>query len=58
MGRAVRRRAAMANSPLPTDAALYAGVMADHLVTPYGGVLVDSIVDDERASELRKTSTD
>src|SRR6516165_10272952 len=32
--------------------------MADHLVPPYGGVLVDSIVDDERASELRKTSTD
>jgi sulfate adenylyltransferase len=31
--------------------------MADHLVTPYGGVLVDVVVDDERASELRKAST-
>ena len=37
--------------------ALYAGAMADHLVPPYGGVLVDGIVDDERASELRKAST-
>ena len=32
--------------------------MSDHLVTPYGGVLVDGVVDDERASELRKASTD
>src|SRR5215470_7025046 len=32
--------------------------MADHLVPPYGGALVDIIVDDERASELRKASTD
>jgi sulfate adenylyltransferase len=31
--------------------------MADHLITPYGGALVDAIVDDERASELRKAST-
>jgi sulfate adenylyltransferase len=31
--------------------------MADHLVPPYGGVLVDGVVDDERASELRKAST-
>ena len=31
--------------------------MADHLVPPYGGVLVDLMVDDERASELRKAST-
>jgi sulfate adenylyltransferase len=31
--------------------------MADHLVPPYGGVLVDAVVDDERASELRKAST-
>jgi sulfate adenylyltransferase len=31
--------------------------MADHLVTPYGGVLVDVVVDDERGSELRKAST-
>jgi sulfate adenylyltransferase len=31
--------------------------MADHLVTPYGGVLADVVVDDERASELRKAST-
>jgi len=31
--------------------------MADHLVPPYGGVLVDVVVDDERASELRKAST-
>src|SRR5215831_6959925 len=37
--------------------ALYAGAMADHLVPPYGGVLVDGVVDDERASELRKAST-
>src|SRR5215475_8823950 len=32
--------------------------MADHLVPPYGGALVDVVVDDERASELRKASTD
>jgi sulfate adenylyltransferase len=32
--------------------------MADHLVPPYGGVLVDVVVDDERASELRKASAD
>ena len=32
--------------------------MADHLVRPYGGVLVDVVVDDERAFELRKASTD
>ena len=31
--------------------------MADHLVPPYGGVLVDVVVDDERAAELRKAST-
>jgi sulfate adenylyltransferase len=31
--------------------------MANHLVLPYGGVLVDGVVDDERASELRKAST-
>ena len=31
--------------------------MADHLVPPYGGVLVNAVVDDERASELRKAST-
>jgi sulfate adenylyltransferase len=31
--------------------------MADHLVRPYGGLLVDVVVDDERASELRKSST-
>jgi sulfate adenylyltransferase len=31
--------------------------MADHLVPPYGGVLVDVVVDEERASELRKAST-
>jgi sulfate adenylyltransferase len=31
--------------------------MADHLVPPYGGVLVDVVVDDERAFELRKAST-
>jgi len=31
--------------------------MADHLVAPYGGVLVDVVVDEERASELRKAST-
>ncbi len=31
--------------------------MADHLVPPYGGVLVNVVVDDERASELRKAST-
>jgi len=31
--------------------------MADHLLPPYGGVLVDVVVDDERASELRKAST-
>ncbi|HEV2377722.1 MAG TPA: bifunctional sulfate adenylyltransferase/adenylylsulfate kinase [Streptosporangiaceae bacterium] len=31
--------------------------MADHLVPPYGGVLADVMVDDERASELRKAST-
>ena len=31
--------------------------MADHLVPPYGGALVDGVVDDERASELRKAST-
>jgi sulfate adenylyltransferase len=31
--------------------------MADHLVPPYGGVLLDVMVDDERASELRKAST-
>jgi sulfate adenylyltransferase len=31
--------------------------MADHLVPPYGGALVDVVVDDERASELRKAST-
>ena len=36
---------------------LYAGAMADHLVPPYGGVLVDGVVDDERAFELRKAST-
>ena len=32
--------------------------MANHLLPPYGGALVDVIVDDERASELRKASTD
>src|SRR5690348_8809832 len=37
--------------------AFYAGAMADHLVPPYGGALVDGVVDDERASELRKAST-
>ena len=37
--------------------AFYAGAMADHLIPPYGGVLVDGVVDDERASELRKAST-
>src|SRR5215469_2603830 len=37
--------------------ALYAGVMADHLVLPYGGALVDGVVVDERAFELRKAST-
>ena len=37
--------------------AFYAGAMADHLVPAYGGVLVDGVVDDERASELRKAST-
>src|SRR5215472_11313349 len=31
--------------------------MPDHLVPPYGGALVDVVVDDERASELRKAST-
>jgi sulfate adenylyltransferase len=31
--------------------------MSDHLIPPYGGSLVDGIVDDERASELRKAST-
>jgi sulfate adenylyltransferase len=31
--------------------------MPDHLVPPYGGVLTDVMVDDERASELRKAST-
>jgi sulfate adenylyltransferase len=31
--------------------------MADHLVPPYGGALVGGVVDDERASELRKAST-
>jgi len=31
--------------------------MADHLVPPYGGALADGVVDDERASELRKAST-
>ena len=31
--------------------------MADHLVPPYGGALVDVVVDDERAFELRKAST-
>jgi sulfate adenylyltransferase len=32
--------------------------MADHLVPPYGGALLDVVVDDERASELRKASID
>jgi sulfate adenylyltransferase len=31
--------------------------MVDHLLPPYGGVLADIVVDDERASELRKAST-
>ena len=31
--------------------------MPDHLVPAYGGALVDVVVDDERASELRKAST-
>ena len=31
--------------------------MADHLVSPYGGALVDVVVDGGRASELRKAST-
>jgi sulfate adenylyltransferase len=31
--------------------------MPDHLLPPYGGALVDIVVDDERASELRKAST-
>src|SRR5262249_58374124 len=31
--------------------------MTDHLVPPYGGALVDVLVDEERASELRKAST-
>jgi sulfate adenylyltransferase len=30
--------------------------MSDHLITPYGGALVDLLVDDERASELRVQS--
>jgi len=31
--------------------------MSNHLIPPYGGVPVDVVVDDERASELRKAST-
>lgn len=31
--------------------------MPDHLLPPYGGALADIVVDDERASELRKAST-
>lgn len=31
--------------------------MSDHLLPPYGGALVDIMVDDGRASELRKAST-
>ena len=31
--------------------------MADHLVSPYGGALVNVVVDGGRASELRKAST-
>lgn len=30
----------------------------DHLITPYGGQLVDLVVPDERAVELRKASRD
>src|SRR5439155_23887717 len=29
-----------------------------HLIEPHGGVLVDGIVDDERAAELKKQSSD
>src|SRR5215472_6728782 len=32
--------------------------MADHLIPPYGGSLVDLVADDARASELRKASAD
>ena len=32
--------------------------MTDHLITPHGGRLVDLLVDDERAEELRKQSRD
>ncbi|HEX2028512.1 MAG TPA: bifunctional sulfate adenylyltransferase/adenylylsulfate kinase [Nitriliruptorales bacterium] len=32
--------------------------MTDHLVAPYGGQLVDLVVDDQRAGELRKGSRD
>src|SRR5215813_11365809 len=32
--------------------------MTDHLVPPYGGALAGVLVDDERAAELRKASTD
>ncbi len=32
--------------------------MADHLITPHGGTLVDLIVDPERAAELKTESAD
>jgi sulfate adenylyltransferase len=32
--------------------------MADHLIAPHGGTLVDLVVDEHRAAELKKQSTD
>src|SRR6185503_14689447 len=36
----------------------HGGFVSDHLIAPHGGSLVDLLVDDERAEELRKQSTD
>src|SRR5262249_16801535 len=51
------RRGGFGRSHAMDARAPYAVAMADHLVPPYGGVLVDGVVDDERAFELRKAST-
>ena len=32
--------------------------MSDHLIAPHGGALVDLVVDEDRAAELKKQSAD
>jgi sulfate adenylyltransferase len=58
--RRVERRDASATSGAVPARATFpnGGVVSDHLIAPHGGALVDLLVDDDRADELRKQSTD